>query len=337
MTINVAINGFGRIGRMVFRAGWNDKRINFVAINDLTDNKTLAHLLKYDSVHGIFPEPIGFTKDSLVIGKKKIKVFQEKDPTKIPWHELKIKVVVESTGRFRKPQDAAQHLTAGAKKVIISAPCKCETKVCPSDTTTIVLGVNEKTYKKKEHHIISNASCTTNCVAPILKVIDDKLGISYCNFTTIHAYTADQHLVDGPHKDLRRARAAAINLVPTTTGADLATAEVIPSLKGKIKGMAIRVPIPNGSITEFSIRTKTNSTTEEVNQIMKNASKGKMKHLIEYSERELVSNDIIGNSHSSIFDSKLTHCQGNNLKIVAWYDNEWGYSCRMIDLIKKVI
>ncbi len=336
MVINVAVNGFGRIGRMVLRAGWNDRKINFVAVNDLTDTKTLAHLLKYDSVHGEFPYAIGFTENSITIGRGKIMVFSEKDPSKLPWRKLKVDVVVESTGRFRKPADAAMHLAAGAGKVLISAPCKCEGS-CPADSITIVMGVNEKAYRRNQHQIISNASCTTNCVAPILKVIHEKIGIKHCFFTTIHAYTADQNIVDGPHKDLRRARAAAVNIVPTSTGADLATSEVIPELKGKIKGIALRVPVTDGSITDFSMQTERDTTAEEVNEIVRKAANGAMKGIIEFSERELVSNDIVGNPHSAVFDSKLTEAAGKrNLKVVAWYDNEWGYSCRMVDVIKVI-
>ena len=337
MVINVAINGFGRIGRMILRAGWGDKNINFVAINDLTGNKTLAHLLKYDSVHGVFPGQVGFTKDSLVIGKKKIKVLEEKDPAQLPWRELKIDVVVESTGRFRKPHDAALHLTAGAKKVLLSATYKCGDKSCPSDTATIVYGVNSKDYKKKLHHVISNASCTTNNVAPTLKVIQDKIGIKRCSFNTIHGYTSSQKLVDAPHKDLRRARAAAINIIPTNTSADVATVQTIPSLKGRIRGFAFRVPLVNGSITEYTIETDKNTTIDEVNKIMKKSAMGRMKGIIEYSEGELVSSDIIGNSHSAIFDSKLTTVIDKKfLHIATWYDNEWGYSCRMVDMIKLI-
>ncbi len=335
MVINVAINGFGRIGRMVLRAGWNDKNINFVAVNDLTDNLTLAHLLKYDSVHGQFSEQVGFEDNSLVVGKKKIKVFAEKDPMKLPWKKLKIDVVVESTGKFIKPEDAAVHLKAGAKKVLISAPCKCEENVCPINTTTLVYGVNEKTYNRKQHHIVSNASCTTNCVAPVLKVIQDAIGIKRCFFTTVHAFTADQNIVDGPHKDLRRARTAGMNIVPTSSGADIATIEAIPALKGKIRGFALRVPVANGSITDFTIETEKDVTPEEINALFLRQSQGKYKRLIEYSQEELVSSDIVHNPHSAIFDSKLTKVVDKRiLKIVAWYDNEWGYSCRVVDMIK---
>ena len=338
MAINVAINGFGRIGRMVFRAAMKDKAIKIVAVNDLTDNKTLAHLLKYDSVHGKLDENVTFSDSKLVVGKKEIRVFSEKDPANLPWKKLKIDVVVESTGFFRDPTKASAHLTAGAKKVIISAPCKCESgTICPTNTTTIVLGVNEKNYKNKTHQIVSNASCTTNCVAPILKVLEDNIGIKRCFFTTIHAYTADQKIVDGPHHDLRRARTAAQNIVPTSSGADVATVQAIPSLSGKIRGSAIRIPIPDGSITDFTIEMNKDVTIEKVNALFKKQAAGKFKGIIEYSEDELVSTDILGNPHSAIFDSKLTKVVDRKfLKIVAWYDNEWGYSCRMVDLIKLV-
>ena len=337
MGINVAINGFGRIGRMVLRAGWNDTKLNFVAVNDLTDNKTLAHLLQYDSVHGSFPEKVGYNDSTLVIGKKKIKVLAEKDPTKLPWKQMKIDVVIESTGRFTKPQDAALHLTAGARKVIISAPCKCEDNVCPIDTTTLVFGVNEKTYNRKQHQVISNASCTTNCVAPVLKVIQDAIGIKRCFFTTVHALTADQNIVDGPHKDLRRARSAGFNIVPTSSGADIATIEAIPALRGKIRGFALRVPVADGSITDFTIETEKDVTPEQINTLFQKEANGKYKGIIEYSEGELVSSDIIHNSHSAIFDSKLTKVVDRRvLKIVAWYDNEWGYSCRIVDMLKFI-
>ncbi|HIH11755.1 TPA: type I glyceraldehyde-3-phosphate dehydrogenase [Candidatus Woesearchaeota archaeon] len=336
--INVAINGFGRIGRMVLRAGWNDKSLNFVAVNDVTNTKTLAHLLKYDSVHGLFNEEVSYTADSLVIGKRKVKVLAQTDPAILPWKELKVDVVIESTGRFTDPFKAAAHLTAGARKVLLSAPCKCEEdKACPINTTTLVLGVNEKKYNKKIHHIISNASCTTNCVAPVLKVVDDSVGIRKCSFSTIHAYTADQHLVDGPHKDLRRSRAAAQNIVPTSSGADLATIEAIPQLAGKIRGSAFRVPVADGSVTVFTIETKKDVTPEEVNAIFKKATVKEMKNIIQYSEEELVSSDIIHNQYSAIFDSLLTKVVDKRLlEIVAWYDNEWGYSCRVVDMLKFI-
>ena len=335
--INVAINGFGRIGRMVFRAGYHDRNINFVAVNDLTDNRTLAHLLKYDSVHGVLPEEVGFTDGSLVVVKKNVKVLSEKDPLKLPWKSMKIDVVVESTGHFTDPVKAAVHLTAGARKVLISAPCKCEQNACPVDTVTLVLGVNEKTYNKKRHHLVSNASCTTNCVAPVLKVIQDAIGIKRCFFTTIHAYTSSQKIVDGPDKDLRRSRAAAMNIIPTSSGADLATIETIPELNGKIRGFAFRVPVVDGSVTDFTIETEKDVTLEGVNALFKKAAQGKMKNIIEYSDGELVSSDIIHNPYSAIFDSKLTKVVDRRiLKVVAWYDNEWGYSSRVVDMIKWI-
>ncbi|HLC51825.1 MAG TPA: type I glyceraldehyde-3-phosphate dehydrogenase [Candidatus Nanoarchaeia archaeon] len=338
MVINVAINGFGRIGRMVFRAGLKDKRINFVAVNDLTDTKTLAHLLKHDSVHGSLSENVEAKDSTLTVGNKKIIVLAEKDPNKLPWKKLKIDVVIESTGRFTDPYKAVDHLKAGAKKVIISAPCKCEAdRVCPTNTATIVMGVNDKSYKHKIHNIISNASCTTNCVAPILKVVQDYIGVKRCYFTTIHAYTATQNMVDGPAKDLRRARAAAVNIIPTSTGADIAAVEAIPELQGKVRGLAFRVPVLDGSVTDFTIETEKEVTAMEVNNTFKKLAAGKMKGIIEYSDKDLVSTDIIHNSHSAIFDSKLTEVVDRKiLKIIAWYDNEWGYSCRVVDLIKHI-
>ena len=338
MSINVAINGFGRIGRMVFRAAWADKKINIVAVNDLTDNRTLSHLLKYDSVHGVFPENVSFNNSHLIVGKKKILVLAEKEPSKLPWKKLKIDVVVESTGRFTDPYKAAAHLNAGARKVLISAPCKCEAdKVCPTNTATLVMGVNDHTYNKKKHHIISNASCTTNCVAPILKVIQDHIGIKRCFFTTVHAYTSSQKMVDGPDKNLRRARAAGINIIPTSTGADVAAVEAIPELQGKVRGLAFRVHVPDGSVTDFTIETMREVMPNEVNSLFKKAAAGKLKGILQYSEDELVSTDIIHNSHSTIVDAKLTNVvNGKFLKVVAWYDNEWGYSSRMVDMIKKI-
>jgi len=338
MSINVAINGFGRIGRMVFRAAWTDKKINIVAVNDLTDNKTLAHLLKYDSVHGVFSENVSYNDNHLLVGKKKILVLAEKDPAQLPWKRLKIDVVVESTGRFTDPYKAAAHLDAGAKKVLISAPCKCEAeKVCPANTATLVMGVNDHKYDKKKHHVISNASCTTNCVAPVLKVVQDNIGIKRCFFTTVHAYTSSQKMVDGPDKNLRRARAAGINIIPTSTGADVAAVEAIPELQGKVRGLAFRVPVPDGSVTDFTIETMRDVLPDEVNTLFRKAAAGKLKGILQYSEDELVSTDIIHNSHSAIFDSKLTNVvNGKFLKVVAWYDNEWGYSSRMVDMIKKI-
>lgn len=335
--INVAINGFGRIGRMVLRAGWNDKKLNFIAVNDLTDTKTLAHLLRQDSVHGRFPEEVGFQDGYLRVGKKKIKVLAEKDPRRLPWKKLKIDGVVESTGRFTQPEEAALHLQAGARKVLLSAPCKCEGKVCPLNTTTLVWGVNQQTYRRKFHHVVSNASCTTNCVAPVLKVLQDTIGIKRCFFTTVHAYTADQNLVDGPHKDLRRARTAGVNIVPTSSGADIATIEAIPALRGKIRGFALRVPVADGSLTDFTLEMEREVTGEEINKLFQEQAQKKYKGIIQYSEEEIVSSDIIHNPHSAIFDAKLTKVVDRKfLKIVAWYDNEWGYSCRMVDMLKFI-
>ena len=262
--VKVAINGFGRIGRMFLRASSQNSKIKVVAINDLTNTKVLSHLLKHDSVHGIF-EKVTANSNSITVNKKSIPVFAEKDPAELPWKKLKVDVVVESTGHFVDPYKAAVHLRAGAKKVVISAPCKCEgDKTCPINTTTLVLGVNHNLYDKKKHHIISNASCTTNCVAPILKVVQDHIGVKRCFFTTIHAYTSTQKMVDGPAKDLRRARAAAINIIPTSTGADVAAVEAIPELRGKVRGLAFRVPVPNGSVTDFTIETNKEVTVEEV-------------------------------------------------------------------------
>jgi len=327
--INVAINGFGRIGRIVFRCGFKDKKINFVAFNDLTDAKTLAYLLKYDSVYGKFPGRVEVKNNVLRVNGKKIKVFSEKDPEKLPWKKLKIDVVIESTGIFREKKLAMKHIKAGAKKVIITAPFKGDDFV-----KTIVLGVNENTITK-EDKIISNASCTTNCLAPMVKVLNDSFGIIEGFMTTVHSYTADQRLVDAPHKDLRRGRSAAINIVPTTTGAAKAVTETIPELKGKLDGMAIRVPTVCGSVTDFVCKVKRETTIEEVNRVFKKASK-KMKGILEYSEEPLVSTDIIANKHSCIFDSLSTRVMGNLVKVIGWYDNEYGYSCRVIDLIKKL-
>ncbi len=335
--VRVAINGFGRIGRMMLRAGFNDKKLNVVAVNDLTDTKTLAHLFKYDSVHGTFPGKVSFTKNSLTIGKRKIKVFAEKDPAQLPWKDLKIDVVVESTGRFRDPKAAAAHLTAGARKVLLSATFRSKEGKVPSHAITVVKGVNHTKYNRKKHTIVSNASCTTNNVAPVLKVIQEKVGIKRCSFNTIHGYTSSQRIVDLPHKDLRRARAAAINIVPTSTSADKAAVLTLPGLKGKLRGFAFRVPIVNGSVTEFTIETNKSVTVDGVNKWFAGAARGKMKSVIAYSAEELVSTDIIGNPHCAIFDSKLTTVVDKKLlHVVAWYDNEWGYSNRMVELIKHI-
>lgn len=331
--INVAINGFGRIGRASFKIILEKHpKINVVAINDLTDTATLAHLMQYDTCYGKYSHKVSHTKDAIVINGKKYPVFAQKDPLLLPWKKLKVDVVLECTGRFRGKEDASAHLAAGAKKVIISAPGK--------DCKTIVLGVNEEKLTKSDD-VLSCASCTTNCLAPATKVIKDKFGIKRALMSTVHAYTADQNLVDGPHKDLRRARAAAANIVPTTTGAAISVTETIPALKGKFDGMAIRVPVPVGSLCDVTFLLNKKTTIEAVNKEFIKAAKGKLKGILEASEEELVSSDIVGNPHSSIVDLKSTALVGGDLlKVVAWYDNEWGYSNRLIDLteyIKKFI
>jgi len=329
MTIKVGINGFGRIGRNVFRAGLKDKEIDFVAVNDITDAKTLAHLLKYDSVHGILPK-VTVENDNILVEERKVRVLSEKDPSNLPWKDLGVEVVIESTGIFRDREGASKHLTAGAKKVVISAPAKGE-------DITIVMGVNEDKYIPKEHHIISNASCTTNCLAPAAKVLNDVFGIEKGTMTTIHSYTADQRLMDLPHKDLRRARAAALSMIPTTTGAAKAVSLVIPELKGKLNGMAIRVPTPNVSVVDLAVLLKKKVSAEEINQAFKEASRGDLKGILDYTEEPLVSKDFNDNAYSSIIDGLSTMVVDDNLvKIIAWYDNEWGYSCRIIDLIKYI-
>jgi glyceraldehyde 3-phosphate dehydrogenase len=328
--IRVAINGFGRIGRQVFQAGFNDPNIEWVAINDMTDTKTLAYLLEYDSIHGHFKGKVEHNNDGLIVNGRFIKVFKEKDPLKLPWRDLNIEVVVESTGFYTEREGAKKHLDAGAKKVLISAPAK-------NPDITIVKGVNEHTYDKTKHHIISNASCTTNCLAPIVKVLDDNFGVVKGFMTTVHAYTADQRLVDAPHSDLRRGREAAINITPTTTGAAKAVAEVIPSMKGKLDGLALRVPVADGSITDFVCELKKETTKDEINWIFQEVSKYHMNGVLEYTSDPVVSTDIINNSHSCIFDSSLTMVlDGKFVKVIAWYDNEWGYSNRMIDVIKML-
>jgi len=323
----VAINGFGRIGRLSFVALLTKKNVEVVAINDLTDTKTLAHLLKYDSVHGRFKGTVEATSDSLIVNGKTIKVSAEKDPTKLPWAANNIDTVLESTGRFVDEAGASAHITAGAKKVVISAPAK-------GNIPTIVLGVNEGILKGDEK-IFSNASCTTNCLAPMAKILDDNFGIEKGYISTIHAYTSDQSLHDSPHRDLRRARAAAINIVPTSTGAAKAIGLVLPSLNGKLDGISIRVPVPDGSLTDLTVLLKKETTKEEINAVMKKASASSMKGILEYTEDPIVSIDIIGNPHSCIFDSSLTACNGTLAKVVGWYDNEAGYSNRIADVIAK--
>ncbi len=329
MTIKVGINGFGRIGRNVFRAGLKDKEIDFAAVNDITDAKTLAHLLKYDSVHGKLPE-VKLEDDNILVGERRLKVLSERDPSNLPWKDLGVEVVIESTGIFRDREGASKHLTAGAKKVVISAPAKGE-------DITIVIGVNEDRYIPEEHHIISNASCTTNCLAPVAKVLNDIFGIEKGVMTTIHSYTADQNLMDLPHKDLRRARAAALSMIPTTTGAAQATSLVIPELKGKLTGMAFRVPTPNVSVVDLAVVLRKKASPEEINQSFKEASQRSLKGILDYTEEPLVSKDFNGNSYSSIVDGLSTLViDGNLAKIIAWYDNEWAYSCRILDLIKYI-
>jgi glyceraldehyde 3-phosphate dehydrogenase len=323
MTVKVAINGFGRIGRNYFRAlVASGADLDVVAVNDLTDNKTLAHLLKYDSILGRFPGEVAYDDDALIVDGKEIKAFAEKDPAQLPWGELGVDIVIESTGFFVDATKAKAHIDAGAKKVLISAPAK-------NEDITIVMGVNDNLYDNAVHNIISNASCTTNCLAPMAKALNDALGIERGLMTTIHAYTQDQNLQDGPHKDLRRSRAAALNMVPTTTGAAKAVALVLPELKGKLDGYAMRVPTPTGSATDLTFEASRETTVEEVNAIVKAAADGKV---LVYTEDEIVSKDIETDPASCVFDAGLTKVIGNQVKVVGWYDNEWGYSNRLVDL-----
>ncbi len=332
MAIKLAINGFGRIGRLVFRAilERGSKEFDIVAVNDLTDAATLAHLFKYDSVHGRFAGTVSADGSDLVINGDRFKVYSEKDPSNLPWKELGVDVVVESTGLFTSREKAGLHLQAGAKKVIISAPAKGEVDA------TVVLGVNDAVLTGKEQ-IVSNASCTTNCLAPMVKVLDDAFGVKKGYMTTVHAYTADQRLQDAPHKDLRRARAGAVSIVPTTTGAARAVGLVLPHLKGKLDGFALRVPTPDGSLTDLTVELGRDVTAAEINAAMKAAAEGPMKGVLEYTEDEIVSIDIIHNPHSCIFDAKSTMASGSLAKVVGWYDNEWGYSNRTVDLIKRLV
>lgn len=331
MAIKVGINGFGRIGRGVLRAGFDNSNLEFVAVNDITDPKTLGHLLKYDSNFGILNQDVRATSDGIIVNGKEIKVLKVKDPQELPWKDLGVEVVVESTGHFTDRDSASKHLQAGAKKVIISAPAKGE-------DITIVLGVNEGKYDKNTHHIISNASCTTNCLAPIAKVLRDNFGLKRGLMTTIHSYTNDQRILDLPHKDLRRARAAALSMIPTTTGAAKAIGLVIPELKGKLHGIAIRVPTPNVSLVDLVVETEKEVTVEAVNSAFKSAAEGRLDKYLEYCEVSLVSHDFNGNPKSAIFDPEYTTVLENNLvKVLAWYDNEWGYSCRVVDLIEYVM
>src|SRR5450631_893969 len=325
MAVKVGINGFGRIGRNVLRTALADKNLDFVAVNDLTDPKTLAHLLKYDSILGNLPHKITAGADSISIDGKTIKVFKEKDPAALPWDSVGAQVVVESTGRFTDANDARKHLRGSVKKVIISAPAK-------NEDFTVVLGVNEERYDPAKHQIISNASCTTNCLAPIAKVVNDNFKIVAGTMTTIHSYTNDQVILDFPHKDLRRARAAAVNIIPTTTGAAKATALVLPELKGKLDGMALRVPVPDGSLVDLVVQLNREATKDEVNAAFRAAAEGPLKGVLYYTEDAIVSSDIVGSPASCTFDASLTMTFGDQVKILGWYDNEWGYSARLADL-----
>jgi len=330
MAIRVGINGFGRIGRNMLRAS-GGSGIEFVAVNDITDAKTLAHLLKYDSVLGIFPGNVQSTADTIIVDGKPIKVLAVKDPGDLPWKDLGVEIVIESTGKYTKRPDVIKHIEkAGAKKVIVSAPAT-------DPDVTIVLGVNEKTYDPARHHILSNASCTTNCLAPVVKVVHELAGVEKGFMTTIHSYTNDQKILDAPHKDLRRARAAAVAQIPTTTGAAKAVGLVLPELKGKIDGISIRIPTPDVSLVDFVALVKKPVTAEAVNEAFKAAAAGPLKGILEYTDEPLVSVDFLHNPHSAIVDGLSTKViEGNLLKILAWYDNEWGYSCRLVDLVKFI-
>ena len=326
MTIRVGINGFGRIGRNFYRAlVESGADIEVVGVNDLTDNKTLAHLLKYDTVLGRLGKTVDFDDENIIVDGKKIRALAERDPANLPWGELGADIVIESTGFFTDATKAKAHIDAGAKKVIISAPAK-------NEDATFVMGVNNELYDPAAHHIISNASCTTNCLAPLAKALNDSIGIERGLMTTIHAYTGDQNLQDGPHKDLRRARAAAQNIVPTTTGAAKAVALVLPELKGKLDGYALRVPVITGSATDLTFEAPRDVTIEEVNAAVKAAAEGPLKGVLEYVEDDIVSSDIVTNPHQSIYDAKLTKVIGNQVKVVSWYDNEWGYSNSLVNL-----
>ena len=330
MAIKVGINGFGRIGRNAFRAAMGNPDVEIIAVNDLTDAETLAHLLKYDSVHGKLNAEVKVEKDSILVNGKPIKVLAERDPAALPWGTLGVQVVVESTGRFTDADKAAAHIKAGAKKVIISAPAKGE-------DLTIVMGVNEEKYDPAKHNILSNASCTTNCLAPMAKVVHETFGIKHGMMTTVHSYTNDQQILDLPHKDLRRARAAGLSIIPTTTGAAKAVALVLPALKGKLNGFALRVPTPNVSITDLVAEMDKPVTAEEVNAALKAAANGPLKGILEYCDEPLVSKDFNGNAHSCIVDALSTMVvDGTQLKVIGWYDNEWGYSNRVIDLIAYI-
>jgi len=331
MAYKIGINGFGRIGRNIFRACYKDSEFDFVAVNDITSPKILAHLLKYDSILGIFDADVKATDNAIIVDNKEIKVLSERDPANLPWKDLGISVVIEATGLFRKRDDSIKHIEqGGAEKVIITAPAT-------DPDAAIVMGVNEETYDPEKHHIISNASCTTNCLAPVVKVLHEAFGIEKAFMTTIHAYTMDQKLLDAPHKDLRRARAAAVSQIPTTTGAAKAVGLVLPELKGKIDGIAVRVPTANVSLVDLVALLKKNISEEEANEAFRQASQGKLKGILQYTEEPLVSVDFMANPHSSIVDGLFTRVIDENLvKVLAWYDNEWGFSCRVRDLIKYI-
>ncbi|MFB6089193.1 MAG: type I glyceraldehyde-3-phosphate dehydrogenase [Candidatus Aenigmatarchaeota archaeon] len=329
--VNVGINGFGRIGRMILKAGIDDPDVNFLAINDIAPPENLVYLLKHDSVYGNYDKEVRTSDGKLVIGNKEIKFLNEKNPSDLPWKDLGVDIAVESSGLFRHVDDAKRHLEAGAEKVLISAPSKGGGKF-------IVYGVNDGEYDKDKHDIISNASCTTNSLAPVVKVLNEKLGIERGQLTTVHGYTSSQKLIDGPSKKVRRGRSAAENIIPTTTGAATAVTKVIPELKNKLDGIALRVPVPCGSISDFVCQTKRETSVEEVNEILKKASKKEMKKILDYTEEELVSRDVLHNPHSSVVDSKMTNVvDKNQVKVLAWYDNEWGFSNRMIDVLKMLL
>jgi glyceraldehyde 3-phosphate dehydrogenase len=331
MAVRVGINGFGRIGRNIMRAALGNRAVDFVAVNDLTNSATLAHLLKYDSVLGNLEADVKATSDGISVDGEEFKVLSMKDPAQLPWKDLGVDVVFEATGLFTKRDDAAKHLTAGAKKVIITAPAT-------GPDITMVLGVNEDKYDPSKHHIVSNASCTTNCLAPVAKVIHECFGLRKGWMTTVHSYTNDQNLLDLPHKDLRRARAAAVSIIPTTTGAATAVGEVLPELKGRLDGFAMRVPTPNVSVVDLNALVDRKTTAEDVNKAFRDAANGRLRGILAYSEEELVSVDFRRNSHSSIVDAPYTKVMdGDFVKVVAWYDNEWGYSTRCVDLVLKVI
>ena len=331
MAIKVAINGFGRIGRPTFKRLIENRNIQVVAINDLTDTKTLAHLLKYDSVYGIYNRKVEYTEKSIKVDRKEYPILAEKDPAKLPWKKMGIDVVLECTGFFTEPEGASQHLEAGAKKVIISAPCK------DSSIPTYVLGANEKIYNSEKDDIISMGSCTTNALVPVAKVINDNFEIERSLMTTIHSYTSTQRIVDGPHKDLRRARAAAVNIVPTTTGAAISVIRVLPELEGKLNGIAVRVPSVDVSLVDFVAQVKKPATSQEVNQVFKEISQKELKGILEVGDQPLVSTDFIGNSHSAIIDSQMTMVEDKRLiKVLAWYDNEYGYACRLAEMTEFI-